>query len=74
VTESALVIRWIETRELQVRRELLNELLHAGFPTELSPEVIETINQQPSVSLLHSWFKAALKARTYEDVLALLRL
>jgi hypothetical protein len=73
VTESALLNRWLEGRELQVRRESLIEVLQARFPTEVTPEVIASINQQPSLPLLHSWFKSALTIRTYEDFLAVLR-
>jgi hypothetical protein len=44
-----------------------------AVPAELTPDVIETINQQPSLSLLRSWHSAAVAAGTYGDFLAVLR-
>jgi hypothetical protein len=73
VTESRLLNRAIEARQLEQGREWLLDYLRARFPTELTSEVIETINAQPSVSLLDAWFKSAVRAKTYEEVVAVLR-
>jgi hypothetical protein len=73
MTGSRLLDREIEKGLLQQGREWLIDCLRGRFPAELTPEVIETINQQPSRPLLHSWFKAALVAETYADFLAVIR-
>jgi hypothetical protein len=73
VTESPLLNSWIERSQLQQGREWLVACLKARFPGDLTPEVIETINQQPSLSLLRSWYDAALAAKSYDDFLKVLR-
>jgi hypothetical protein len=71
--ESRLLKREIESGQLKQGREWLIDFLQARFPNEVTPEVIATINQQPSLSLLHTWFKDAVKAGSYNDFLSVLR-
>jgi hypothetical protein len=73
VTESPLVNKWIEGGQLRQGREWLIDTLQARFPAEVTPEVIETINQQPSTALLRSWHKSASTATTYAEFVAVLR-
>jgi hypothetical protein len=77
VTESPLLNSWIQQAEDRTRleqgREWLVAFLQARFPADLAPDVIEAINQQPSASLLSSWYKSALAAQSYADFLAVLR-
>jgi hypothetical protein len=77
VTESPLVNSWIQQavdrKGLEQGREWLLDCLQQRFPAELTADVIETINQQPSASLLRSWHKAAVAANSYAEFLAVLR-
>jgi hypothetical protein len=73
VTESPLLNSWIEKGQVQQGREWLLDCLRARFPAELTPEVIETINQQPSLALLRSWHNAAVVADSYATFVAVLR-
>jgi hypothetical protein len=73
VTESRLLNRAIESRELQLGREWLLDCLQERLAAELTPEVIEAINKQPSLALLRSWHKAAVGVKSYDDFLAVLR-
>jgi hypothetical protein len=73
VTESRLLNREIERGLLQQGREWLVVFLKARFPADLTPEVIETINQQPSLSLLRAWYDAAVVAKSYDDFVKVLR-
>jgi hypothetical protein len=77
VTESPLLNSWVQQAadrsRLEQGREWLLDYLRARFPAELTSEVVETINAQPSVSLLDAWFKSAVRAKTYEEVVAVLR-
>ncbi len=77
VTESPLLNTWIQQAadrtRLEQGREWLLRFLRARFPADLTLEVIETINQQPSPSLLASWYDTAIHANTFADFLAVLR-
>ncbi len=73
VTESPLVNSWIEGGQLRQGREWLLDCLRERFPAELTAEVVDTINQQPSVSLLRSWHRSAVTARSYAEFLEVLR-
>ena len=77
VTESPLVNSWIQQavdrKGLEQGREWLLDCLQQRFPVELTSEVVETINAQPSFPVLEVWYKAAIRAQTYEDFLAVLR-
>ncbi len=77
MTESQVVNRWIakaeEQRDLINAREYVLRALRLRFPDAVPPEVVETINAQPSAQLLREWFDAAMTAATLEDFLAVLR-
>jgi hypothetical protein len=77
VTESPLLNEWIEQAvektRLEQGREWVLAYLKVRFPTELTPEVIDTINQQPGAALLRSWYQGALEARFYDEFLAVVR-
>jgi hypothetical protein len=77
VTESSLVNSWrqqaAEKKGLEQGRAWLLDLIQGKFPDKLTPDVIQTINAQPSLPLLETWFKAAVQAATYEDFVAVLR-
>ena len=77
VTESPLLNSWLQQaadrRGLEQGREWLLDCLQQRFPAELTDDVIETINRQPSASLLRFWNKAAVAANSYADFLAVLR-
>jgi hypothetical protein len=73
VTESRLLNRAIEAREFEQGREWLLDCLRERFPAELTAEVVDTINQQPSVSLLRSWHRSAVAARSYAEFLEAIR-
>jgi hypothetical protein len=77
MTESPLVNKWmqqaIDRTRLEDWRDSLLDCLKTRFPNDLTPDVIETINQQPSAVLLRSWNKFALAANCYAEFLAELR-
>jgi hypothetical protein len=73
MTESPLVNSWIESSQVQKGREYLLEYLRVRFPAELTNDVVETINAQPSLPLLDTWFRSAVRAKTYLDFLDVLR-
>jgi hypothetical protein len=77
MTESQVVNAWIEEavreRDLANTRRLLIRLLNHRFPGQVLPEVVETINSQPSLSLLEDWFDHASRAATFEAFLRVLR-
>ncbi len=77
VTESPLLNSWIQQAadrtRLEQGREWLLDCLRERFSAELTNDVIEAINQQPSAALLRSWHKSAVAARSYADFLAVLR-
>ena len=77
MTESAVVQSWIEKatreKELQTRREDLIRVLERRFPGSVPPEVVETINAQPSVPMLRQWLDEAVTASTIDDFRAVLR-
>jgi hypothetical protein len=77
VTESPLLNSWLQQaadrKALEQGREWLVDCLQTRFPADVTPEVIATINQQPSVSLLRAWYKAALVSGSYAEFLAVLR-
>jgi hypothetical protein len=72
MTESAVIRGWMEKTQLQDAREMLVLALQTRFGT-VSPDVIETINGQPSRPLLLDWFRHALTAATLEEFIAVLQ-
>ncbi|MGL4550935.1 MAG: hypothetical protein ACRC33_07085 [Gemmataceae bacterium] len=76
-TESQVVNEWILTgvqkAQLDDHRSLLLRLVQLRFKTSVPPEVVETINSQPSVPILRDWFDAASTAATLDEFVAVLR-
>lgn len=77
MTESEVVNEWIEEavnrKELETFRRALLRLLHQKFPNQVVPEVVETINTQPSLSMLHNWFDQAIQLASFADFVRVLR-
>jgi hypothetical protein len=77
MTESKVVNRWIqqvvEQDRLEVARQFLIRLLEGKFPGQVTPEVIGTINAQPSRPMLVDWFDQATQAATLADFARTLR-
>jgi hypothetical protein len=73
VTESQITGRWIERGELRKARIWLLQTLRERFPEGVPQDVAETINSQPSVTLLDEWFSAALKCASLQEFIAFLR-
>ncbi len=73
MTESQIVNEWIDRGKLAVQRESLLEALEVRFPGEGSEEIVQLINQQESLPLLSDWFRAALRASTFEHFLTVLK-
>jgi hypothetical protein len=75
--ESQLVWEWTadarREAEVTTRREDLLLALKERFPDLLSEEAVGVINQQESIELLRDWFRAALRASSLEEFLAVLR-
>jgi hypothetical protein len=75
--ESQLVQEWTadarRETELATRRENLLEALKERFPQPVPDEFVGLINRQESVELLRDRFRAALRAPSLENFLAVLR-
>ena len=76
-TESQVVNSWVQEARDQARleeaREILLRILRKRFPGALTPDVLETINAQPSLEILHDWLDTALAAFSPEAFVAVLR-
>lgn len=77
MTESKVVNSWIEEavqkKGLDDTRRLMIRPLNRRFPGQVAPEVVETINSQPSLSMLEDWFDQASQAASFEDFVRVLR-
>jgi hypothetical protein len=77
MTESEVVNEWIRKGEargkLTERRQTLLEALTLRFPGAVPEEVVRLINEQESQPLLEVWFRAALRAYTFEQFLDVLK-
>jgi hypothetical protein len=77
MTESEVVNEWIEEavnkKGLEDARRFLMKLLRQRFAGPVPPEVIETINAQPSQSMLEHWFDQAGQVATMADFIQVLR-
>lgn len=77
MTESQVVNEFIAKAEmkteLRIQRQNLLELLAGRFPGAVPAEVTRLIEQQDSFDLLHNWFKAAIRATTFEEFMAVLK-
>lgn len=63
----------VKENDLVNARQFLIRLLNNRFPSEISHEVIETINAQLSLSLLLEWFNESIRVSTFADFLPILR-
>ncbi len=71
MTESQVVNEWISRGEakgklLEARQNLL-ELLEGRFPGAVPNDVVQLIQHQESLELLHDWFKTAVRAYSFEQ-------
>jgi hypothetical protein len=78
MTESQVVNEWISQGDAQAtlreRRQLLLEALEGRFPGAVPKDVVQLIQQQDSLELLHDWFKVAVRASTtFEQFLDVLK-
>lgn len=77
MTESQVVNEWINQGEEKGRREerrpSLLEVLQERFPGVVPNEVTHLIRQQEGLPLLADWLRAAIRASTYEEVMAVLK-
>jgi hypothetical protein len=77
MTESKVVNRWIEQAlekdRLENARRLMIRILNHKFPGQVAPDVVQTINSQPSLSLLEDWFEQASQVTSIEDFVRVLR-
>jgi hypothetical protein len=73
MTESQVVNEWISQGALRNQRENLLQALELRFPGAVTDEITRLVNDQESMELLNDWFRAALKAGTFEEFLAVLK-
>ena len=66
MTESMVVNRWIREAQdqtnLDAAKKYLTMVLDTRFPGEASKELHDTIEEQPSTSLLDEWLAHALRS------------
>jgi hypothetical protein len=71
MTEGKVVNEWIEEavkqQGLESGRRYLIRLLQRRFPSQVAPEVIDTINAQPSLPMLEGWFDQACQVTSLAD-------
>jgi hypothetical protein len=77
MTESKVVNRWIEEaenrKEIETGRRFLIRLLQQRFSDQVTPDVVETINAQPSLAMLEDWFDQVGKVASFADFVRVLR-
>ncbi len=77
MTESPVVNEWISQGEakgmLIERRQSLLELLEGRFPGAVPADVVQSIQQQESPELLQDWFRAAVRAYSFDQFMAVLK-
>jgi hypothetical protein len=74
MTESQVVNEWISKGEAKRQRQNLLELLEGRFSGAVPNDVVQLIQQQDSLELLHDWFKVAVRASTtFEQFLDVLK-
>jgi hypothetical protein len=77
MTDSQVVNRWVrgavEQNSLDEARGFLIRLLEGRFPGQIMQDVMDTINAQPSRSMLVDWFDQANRAANLADFLRVLR-
>ena len=70
MTESEVVNEWISMGELKNQRRNLLELLNGRFPGVVPNDVVQLIQTQDNVTLLHEWFQNAIKADRFEQFMS----
>jgi hypothetical protein len=77
MTEPQVVNRWIEKARAEARleeaRAFVLRALQRRFPGDIPPEVVATINAQPSATMLEGWFDQAMSSASMEEFIAALR-
>ena len=77
MTESMVVNEWMrqaaERAHLESGRKFLTKLLNRRFPGEVTKELSETIDQQPSESLLEEWYDRANEVATMDEFMKVVR-
>jgi hypothetical protein len=73
MTESQIANEWISRGEVKEARASLIRLLTRRLSDPVPADVLETINTQPSLAMLHDWFDEASTAATLADFIAVLR-
>jgi hypothetical protein len=73
MTESAFVNELLEEFRLSDFRDMLRLVIKERFPEALTADVERAIADQPNLALLREWVTAALRARSAEDFLTVLR-
>lgn len=77
MTESQVVNDWISQGEakgkLANQRQNLIDLLEGRFPGAVPNDVVQVIQRQESLDVLHDWFKAAVRAFSFDQFLAVLK-
>jgi hypothetical protein len=72
-TESQVVNEWIGQGFVKGRRESLLEALKVRFPESVTADIVKLITEQDSPTLLNDWFRAALRAESFEQFLTVVR-
>jgi hypothetical protein len=72
-TESEIVNEWMAQAQVLEARATLVRIIKRRLSDPVPAEVVETINQQPSLDMLHDWVDEAATAQTMDDFLAVLR-
>jgi hypothetical protein len=73
MTESAIANEMSELGEMRATQSALLEVINGRFPEVLTPDVEHAIADQPGLALLRAWLSAAVRAKTAEEFLAVLR-
>jgi hypothetical protein len=73
VTESVVVNEWMAAGRVSERRENLLIVLDGRFPGAVPDEVRRLIETQESMPMLHDWLRAASRANSFADFLAVLK-
>jgi hypothetical protein len=71
MTESPIVNEWIEQSSkestLDGVRETLVKQLRKRFPGQVTEEIVQTINSQPSRAMLDDWAEQIVVVETIDD-------
>ena len=73
MTVSMVVNGWMREARLESGRKFLTKLLNRRFPGEVTKELLETINQQPSEPLIEEWFDEASQVATMDEFMKVVR-